>query len=98
MNRELETHADDAVDLPVYLALLVLTAATLGAGALHLGGRLMAVSVAVLIASFKASLILYYYMGLRRERALIWGVVGTGLLAVLILLVGIYPDLTFARL
>lgn len=90
--------SDDAVDLVVYLGLLALTAATLGAGVFGRNGRLMAVSIALIIASFKASLIGFYYMGLRRERILTFIILGIGLLAAGILLVGIYPDLTFRRL
>lgn len=87
----------DGLDLAVYLTLLGLTAATLAAGALG-GGRLLAVSAAVIIASLKASLIAFYYMGLRRERALVWGILAAGLLGTLILLLGILPDMTFRRL
>lgn len=89
---------DDALNLAVYVMLLLLTAATLGAGQVRGGGRLLGVSVALIIASFKAGLIAFYFMGLRRERLLVWGVVATGIAAVLILLAGIYPDMTFARL
>jgi caa(3)-type oxidase subunit IV len=89
---------DDALNLAVYVMLLLLTAATLAAGQFKGGGRLLGVSVALIIASFKAGLIAFYFMGLRRERLLVWGVVATGIAAVLILLAGIYPDMTFARL
>jgi caa(3)-type oxidase subunit IV len=89
---------EDALNLSVYVMLLLLTGATLAAGRLQGGGRLLGVSVALIIASFKGGLIAFYFMGLRRERLLIWGVVATGIAAVLILLAGIYPDLTFARL
>lgn len=89
---------EDALNLSVYVMLLLLTGATLAAGRLQGGGRLLGVSVALIIASFKAGLIAFYFMGLRRERLLIWGVVATGIAAVLILLAGIYPDMTFARL
>lgn len=89
---------EDALNLAVYLTLLLLTVATLGASRLEGGGRLLGVSVALIIASFKAGLIAFYFMGLRRERALVWGVLATGIAAVLILLAGIYPDMTFARL
>jgi caa(3)-type oxidase subunit IV len=98
MNRGLEEHSDEGLNLGVYLALLLLTAATLTAGLLHVGGRLMVVSVALIIASVKASLIGFYYMGLRRERALTFGIIAVGVVAILILLIGIAPDLTFARL
>lgn len=97
MNREPTTHGDDGLDFGVYAALLLLTAATLGASLLTHGGRIMAVSLALIIASVKASLIGFYYMGLRRERAMTFVILGVGAAAVLVLLVGILPDLTFGR-
>ena len=93
-----ESRADDSINLVVYLALLGLTAATLGAGLLSGKGRVMAVSLAVIIASVKASLIGFYYMGLRRERALTWIIIAIGALAVAVLAIGILPDMTFRRL
>lgn len=99
MNHALEkSHSDDDVNLAVYLGLLALTAATLVAGQFASKGRLMAVSVALIIAALKGSLIGFYYMGLRRERALTYVILGIGLLTALILLVGIFPDMTFRRL
>lgn len=98
MNDSLETHSDEGLELGVYLALLFLTAATVGAGLLHEGGRIMAVSIALIIASVKASLIGFYYMGLRRERALTLVILAVGLAAVAILVVGVLPDMTFSRL
>lgn len=98
MSHELQKHSDDAVDLAVYVGLLGLTAATLAAGLLGGNGRVMAVSFALIIASAKASLIAFYYMGLRRERPLTYVILAIGVAAVAILLVGIYPDLTFRRL
>lgn len=90
-------HSDDALDLGVYLSLLALTVATLGASHFTHGGRIMAVSLALIIASAKAALIGFYFMGLRRERAMTFVILGAGALAVLILLIGILPDMTFAR-
>ncbi|MBI5247620.1 MAG: cytochrome C oxidase subunit IV family protein [Elusimicrobia bacterium] len=97
MNMETTTHSDDGLDLGVYLALLGLTAATLAASHFSHGGRIMAVALALIIASVKASLIGFYYMGLRRERAMMFIILGIGVAAVLILLVGILPDMTFGR-
>lgn len=98
MNADHETHEhDDGLDGAVYGGLLALTALTLGASVLAHEGRLVAVTVALIIASAKAALILYYYMDLRRERFFFWLVPAIGVLAVLILLAGILPDLTFAR-
>lgn len=100
MNRSLEqSHgSDDGINLAVYLGLLLLTAATLTAGVFTHHGRILAVSVAVIIATAKAGLIAFYYMGLRRERLLTYVILALGLLAVLVLLAGIYPDASFQRL
>lgn len=95
MNKE-SAH-EDGLDLGVYLGLLALTVATLTAGTLGHQGRIVAVAVALIIASLKASLIGFYYMGLRRERGLVLAALAIGALAVLALLVGILPDLTFRR-
>ena len=97
MNLDSKTHGDDALDLGVYLTLLTLTAATLGVSLFSHGGRIMAVALALIIASAKAGLIGFYYMGLRRERAMMFVILGIGAAAVLILLAGILPDMTFAR-
>ena len=98
MNHALEeSRSDDGVNLAIYLGLLALTVATLAAGLFGHKGRLMSVSIALIIAALKGGLIGFYYMGLRRERALTYVILGIGLLAALILLVGIFPDLTFRR-
>lgn len=97
MNQETTTHSDDGLDLGVYLSLLTLTVATVGVSHFTQGGRIMAVVLALIIASIKGSLIGFYYMGLRRERAMMFIILGIGVVAVGILLVGILPDMTFAR-
>ena len=97
MNQEPTTHSDDGLDLGIYLALLALTVVTLAASHFTHGGRIMAIVLALIIASVKASLIGFYYMGLRRERAMMFIILGIGAVAVGILVVGILPDLTFAR-
>jgi len=96
MNPDTRTH-DDELDLGVYLSLLALTVATLGVSHFTHGGRIMAVALALLIASAKASLIGFYFMGLRRERAMTLVILVIGAAAVLILLIGVIPDMTFAR-
>ncbi|MEK7389067.1 MAG: cytochrome C oxidase subunit IV family protein [Elusimicrobiota bacterium] len=91
------SQSDESLNLGVYLALLALTAATLAASLLTQGGRIMAVSLALIIASVKAGLIGFYYMGLRRERMMMFMILAIGVLAVSVLLVGILPDMTFRR-
>lgn len=94
MNADTDAQHDDAVDLGVYLGLLALTALTVGA-AFVAQGRIFAVATALTIAASKAAAIGLYYMNLRRERPLMYVIVGTGVLAVLILLFGIIPDVSF---
>jgi caa(3)-type oxidase subunit IV len=86
---------DDDLDGTVYGCLLALTAATLAANLINHGGKVMAVAVALIIASMKASLIAFYFMGLRRESAMTFLILGVGALAVFFLFIGILPDLTF---
>jgi cytochrome c oxidase subunit IV len=93
-----EHQREDDVNLIIYLSLLALTGATLAAGVFGHIGRLMTVSIALIIAALKGSLIGLYYMGLRREHVLTYVILSVSLLAVLILLIGIFPDLTFRRL
>jgi cytochrome c oxidase subunit 4 len=50
--------------LRVFLALMVLTAATVSVNALHLGG-MTAIVVGIAIAAFKASLVVAIFMHLR---------------------------------
>ncbi|HVE13142.1 MAG TPA: cytochrome C oxidase subunit IV family protein [Elusimicrobiota bacterium] len=86
--------ADESANLAVYIGLLCLTALTLAAS-LAGNGRIMAVALALIVASAKAGLIGFYYMDLRRERTFMVVLLAIGLLAVAVLLVGILPDLSF---
>lgn len=97
MSEPLSTHSDDGINVAVYAALIGLTAATLAASHVH-GGRLLTVSIAMIIAMLKASLIGFYYMGLKQERLLTWVLLGIGALAFAVLLLGILPDMTIRRL
>lgn len=67
-------HADHVVPVKVYLgvftALLVLTYVTVAAARLDLGS--LNVVVALLIAGFKASLVVYYFMHLKFSPRLTW--------------------------
>lgn len=83
---------DDELDLSVYIMLLSLTGLTVALSRLGAGGRIVAVATALLVASAKAGLIGFYYMGLRRERALTLTIVLVGLAAVASLALGILPD------
>lgn len=76
----------------VFLTLLVLTAATVGAYAIdfgHVGG----IVVAMAIASLKATLVALYFMHLRFEVRSIYIVVGVPLVLTLILVVTLVPDI-----
>ncbi|TBR23509.1 hypothetical protein EPO15_05850 [bacterium] len=87
-----ETVSEDRLYLGVYLALLALTAVTVGSALMGLS-PLLAVTFAVGVAAMKASLIGWYFMHLSHERALIYGVAAAGVIAVVILAVGILPDI-----
>lgn len=84
--------SEDRLTLGVYLALLALTAVTV-ASALVGVGPVLAVTFAVGVAAMKASLIGWYFMHLSHERALIYGVAAVGVIAVVVLAVGILPDI-----
>lgn len=78
----------------IYWALLVLTAATVGAYVVLALPRSLTILVAATIAWMKAGLIGYHYMELKQERPLVWSVVIISLAAVAILAFGVIPDLT----
>lgn len=81
---------------PVYLTLVVLTALTLGS--FYAGfGRVMAITLALGIAFTKAVLIALYYMHLKNEKPVIFGIVFVGLAAVVILTLGILPDVALIK-
>lgn len=84
--------SEDRLVLGVYLALLALTGVTVASSLVGVG-PLLAVTFAVGVAAMKASLIGWYYMHLSHERALIYGVAAAGVIAVVILAVGILPDI-----
>lgn len=83
---------EDRLALGVYLALLALTGVTV-ASSLAGVGPVLAVTFAVGVAAMKASLIGWYFMHLSHERALIYGVAALGVIAVIVLAVGILPDI-----
>jgi cytochrome c oxidase subunit 4 len=71
-----ETHADDIrkhvkTYIMVFGALMVLTLVTVGVSYLHLAVP-MAILVAVVVATIKASLVALYFMHLSHERKLIY--------------------------
>ncbi|MBI3292647.1 MAG: hypothetical protein HYZ73_07570 [Elusimicrobia bacterium] len=76
---------------PVYVSLVTLTLLTIGS--FFVGwGRIQSVVLALSIAATKAALIAFYYMRLRAERPLIAGIVVVGMVTVLLLALGILPD------
>jgi cytochrome c oxidase subunit 4 len=85
---------DESVYTPVFVSLLILTGLTIGLANLGIG-RIVAIVVALSIAAMKAGLIASYFMHLRFEKPLIFGIIGVGLIMVGILAVGIMPDLAF---
>lgn len=79
------------VYLPVYLSLVTLT--LLSFGSFYMGpGKIMAVAVALALATAKALLIALYFMHLKDEHPVIYGMVFVGVAAVILLAFGILPD------
>lgn len=77
----------------VYVALLLFTGiSVLVAHTLSLS-RASAVLVALGIAWFKAGLIAYHFMRLKSERPLAWIILSVAVVSVLILAIGVGPDL-----
>ncbi len=76
----------------VYLVLLVFTILTVTVSQMNLG-RSQAILIALSIAGIKAVLIALYFMHLRFEKPLIYGIVLLGIITVTILAIGIFPDI-----
>jgi caa(3)-type oxidase subunit IV len=77
--------------LLVFVALLALTATTVGVSALHFG-RGTAVALALGVAAVKAALIGWNFMDVRSAPPLVRGVVLVGVSALVVLVVGLAPD------
>lgn len=76
----------------IYIILIVFTVLTVAASQLKMG-RIPVILTALSIAGVKAVLIALYYMHLRYEKPLIYGIVLVGILTAAILAVGIFPDI-----
>jgi cytochrome c oxidase subunit 4 len=74
----------------VFAALLVLTAVTVGVSYIDLG--LWNVTVALIVASVKASLVALYFMHLRREGLLVWTFALVPVAFLLIIIAGTLSD------
>lgn len=81
---ETRTHPNIKVYLAVFFALAVLTIVTVAVSYLHLPLG-TAVVVALIIASFKASLVALYFMHLKTERYHIYILLGLTFLALVVL-------------
>jgi caa(3)-type oxidase subunit IV len=80
----------------VYFVLLILTLLTVGTAQWALS-PVLAIGIALALATLKAGLIMGYFMGVRREKFAIYGVIGVGIFAVGILLLGLLPDVSLWR-
>ncbi|MBI2119767.1 MAG: cytochrome C oxidase subunit IV family protein [Elusimicrobia bacterium] len=82
--------------LTVFGTLAVLTLLTVGVSYLHLN-RAGAITVALLVAGIKVSLIAAFFMHLKFEKKVIHGIFYTALFFVLILLFLIFPDIGLSQ-
>ena len=89
MSPDIET--EERLQTIVFASLVVLTLATAASASLHMG-RIVAIALALAVAGMKASLIGFYFMGLRNEKPLVWISVLSALTAVVILALGLIPD------
>ena len=84
------------VYLRVFVALLVLTAATVGVAFFDLGGgrlHILNAVAAISIALAKATLVVLYFMHVRYSSRLTWVFVGAGIFWLLILIVLTMSDI-----
>ena len=87
-----EHHSMVKTYLAVFGALAVLTAATVGVAFMDLG-RAGNISIALVIASVKVTLIASFFMHLKFEKMLIRALMGAALFFVLVLLFLVMPDI-----
>lgn len=76
----------------VYIILIVLTLLTMIAAQFQFA-RVPTILLALSIASVKATLIALYYMHLRDEKPLVYGIVIIGIVTASILFLGLFPDI-----
>ncbi len=78
--------------IAIFLALVVLTAITVGVYFLHPTSELVKILLALLIASVKAILVAYFFMHLKFEGKLIYTIFIIPLLLCVLLVVALIPD------
>ncbi|KAA3598448.1 MAG: hypothetical protein DWQ06_12070 [Calditrichaeota bacterium] len=82
------------VYITVFAALMVLTGVTVGASYLHLGSTAMNITLALIIAGIKGTLVAGYFMHLFTEKAIInWTLALTVVFFIVLLLVPILTEL-----
>lgn len=83
-----------AVYMKVFLALFVLTIVTVAASYLHLDSVAMTVTIALFIASIKATLVACYFMHLIDERSIIyWVLIITAVFFVVLMFVPLLTEM-----
>ncbi|TXH23511.1 MAG: hypothetical protein E6Q99_07890 [Elusimicrobia bacterium] len=83
---------EKSISNALFGGLIAITLVSVAASRLHFG-RELAVAVALGFAAVKAALIGWFFMRLRHEGWIIRGAVLVGVFAVLVMAVGILPDL-----
>ena len=78
----------------IWVGLVILTGVTVSVAGMNLGA--LGISVALIIAGVKSGLVLGYFMHLKYEKELIFKLMIPGILALLILFIGIvFTDVAF---
>lgn len=75
----------------IWVGLLVILIASLGIGIFGIG--FWTVSLIFLLAAVKATMVLGWFMHLRWEPRLVWAITGFGILCMMFLFFGVYPDI-----
>ncbi len=93
MNGETANHESHTKTyLTIFGILILLTGATVGVSYIHMA-RPAAISVGLLIAAVKVSLIVAFFMHMKQEGRIIRGLFLTAFLLVMVLLFFVLPDL-----
>jgi cytochrome c oxidase subunit 4 len=78
----------------VWIGLVILTGVTVSAAGRDLGA--LSISIALIIAGVKSGLVLGYFMHLKYEKELVFKLIIPGILALLLLFIGIvFTDVAF---
>jgi len=100
-----EPHGDNSAHgehpkVPYFLiagTLLVMTVATVGISFVNLGSKPANVCVAMLVAGFKASLVMFFFMHLKYERTIMKFIAFAPFILAAVLAFALFPDVVYSQ-